>query len=132
MNNKKGFSLVELLVSVAIVAALSIYFYKIIYILNVKYHEVEKEKNNIVNEIYITKLVYNALENGWDITASDDNDNITFTKVGETTKVIEISNMTITADTIVDFSALPANENIITLNIEFDGEQYPINVYYYN
>lgn len=131
MKNNKGFSLVELLVSIAIVAALSIYFYKIINILSIKYNEVEKEKNNIVNETYITRLIYDALDNEWDIFASEANDNITFSKTGETTKIIEISNMTITSNTSIVYSDLQVGENTYTIDIKYGTEDYPINIYYY-
>ncbi len=130
MKNNKGFSLVELLVSVAIVAALSIYFYKIIYILNVKYHEIEKEKNNIVNETYVTMLVYDALENGYTITLSNGaaacTNCITFTKDG-VDKIIQVTGMEI--DLVDPTTAMPASGQF-TIPLKFNGVEYNVTVYY--
>lgn len=131
MKNNKGFSLVELLVSIAIVAALSIYFYKIISILTIKYHEVEKEKNNIVNETYITRLIYDGLANGYTITLTNNQHGtcencIIFTKSG-IDKIIKITNMTI--NQVSDTDVLPGS-GPYTIPLEFNAEDYSMTIYY--
>lgn len=132
MKNSKGFSLVELLVSVAIVAALSIYFYKIINILSIKYNEVEKEKNNVVNETYITRFIYDSLENNYTITLTNGDHqtcaNCIIINDGSTDKIIKITGMDIaisnTSATLTTASSFP-----YTIPIIFNDEDYSMIIY---
>lgn len=134
MKNKKGFSLVELIVAVAIVSALSIYFYKIIFVLYSKYNEISKEQNNIVNETYITRLIYNALNesgNIWSISAAQNSNEIVFAD-GTNIKKIQISNMKVNS-AVASFNKNTFNDgnNFVLFDLNFGSKNYKIYIYYY-
>lgn len=134
MKNKKGFSLVELIVAVAIVSALSIYFYRIIFVLYSKYNEISKEQNNIVNETYITRLIYDALnksETTWSISAAQDSNEIVFND-GTNIKKIQITNMNVNS-AVANFNknTLNAGNNSVLFDLNFGSKNYIIYIYYY-